>query len=377
MRPIFIPLSGKTDGSGNATLPIRLEATGDWRNVKLALGTTAPAEWAVLKTGTPITYGRGRRVTLGPELLEPSDTIVVNVIGGPPNAPIEGSVSGLGGAWNEIMPSFAPQPNTISLDTGSPQEEIPGSPFTIPNDGFAHALGTFQVPSGAHGVGFTFPVPANIAQLQVVGANSGVDYAANSLAGVTETVTVKLYSGIDTAITVTVTTINTGGNSTVYGVFILDTLVVTIDTDEPGRVVLVTNLGKVYSQDTASTGQISLAVSERYANPAPWQAPNISNGYSTGSLAAGGTIVIVAGGGANVRTRLFKVTVNVSGFANGFGSIECPSGTERAQWNGLQSNTQEYSFEGLDCGLNAGVLIRNKAGGASSFIQGHASVNQT
>jgi hypothetical protein len=117
MRPIFIPLAGATDASGNATINVPLERTGDWRNVKLALGTIGPAEWAILKTGTALTYGRGRRVTLGPELLEPQDTISVSVTGGPVNAAISGSVSGVGGSMGEVMATFTPAPNTIALDS--------------------------------------------------------------------------------------------------------------------------------------------------------------------------------------------------------------------------------------------------------------------
>ena len=165
----------------------------------------------------------------------------------------------------------------------------------------------------------------------------------------------------------------------------------TVDvTDRAGRVLgdivdrLNRQLGRVVNVDTLNNavsvaqdlgGNFRLATYRTV--PATWEVPNLSAGYSTGSLAGNGTITILAGGGAGVRTRLFKVTVNVQAYANGFGMIECPSGTIVAQWNAIVSNTQEYSFEGLDCGLNAGVVLRNGAAGATGFIQGHALVNQT
>lgn len=158
----------------------------------------------------------------------------------------------------------------FNVGVDQPQALIPGSPFTVAQDGLGHSLGTFTLPTGCHTVGFTFANPAGIAQLQVIGTQSGIDYAARSLAGVTVTVTVKVYSGIDASVQVIVTTNNLGGNTTVRGVFILGAQVVTLDSEEFNGVFLETNLGQVISSDVAGTGQRSLAVSERYANPAPW-----------------------------------------------------------------------------------------------------------
>jgi hypothetical protein len=113
-----VPVGGKsTDANGNATFDLGLERTGEWRDVKVSASLPAPAEWALFTGGSPLTFGRGRRVTLGPELLEPFDTLQLAVTGGPPSQPIVGAVTGKAGSMEEIVSAYAPAPNTIALDT--------------------------------------------------------------------------------------------------------------------------------------------------------------------------------------------------------------------------------------------------------------------
>jgi hypothetical protein len=120
MRPFRDDLTGKTDANGNATLKVKLPQTGEWHDLKVALGMAGGAEWALLLSGTAVNYGRGRRVVLGPELVQDGETLTVSVTGGPPNMSILGAVTGKSGAIQEVLASFVPQPNTIALDTTSP-----------------------------------------------------------------------------------------------------------------------------------------------------------------------------------------------------------------------------------------------------------------
>lgn len=229
MRPILIPVAAKTDANGAASIDVRLERTGDWRAVKIALGTTGPAEWSAVQSGVPVTFGRGRRVTLGPELMQPDDTLKIEVTGGPVLAQITGSVSGIGGTMQEIIEAFKPEPNTIALDTSTSRQKLfpdgttPATSLLTPsytvNSG-ATVTNTFTLPAGtvelifsanASGLVFTY-------QLLVVGRQSGTQYFGSDAApGSTQDVsfptrplTVRVGTDLDTQ--VSVTTFNSGAN---------------------------------------------------------------------------------------------------------------------------------------------------------------------
>lgn len=132
MRPLRVDLTGTTDASGNASIRVKLPVTGEWHDVKFALSTTGPAEWALLVSGTAITYGRGRRVTLGPELIQDGEQVTVTVTGGPVLAPIIGSATGRSGDPDTITAQWGPQPNTIALDTSNPRQKLYPDGVPIP-----------------------------------------------------------------------------------------------------------------------------------------------------------------------------------------------------------------------------------------------------
>jgi hypothetical protein len=259
MRPISIPVTGTTDSSGAATLRIPLERTGDWRNVKLALGTTGPAEWAILKAGVPITFGRGRRVTLGPELLEPQDTITVTVTGGPVSAAILGSVNGLAGTQDEILATYVPAPNTIALDQSSIQQVI--GTVTAPGGGGA-VTGTFQVPSGVQVVGFIidFSVSGNPTSIKINGHQTGNTYipspSATVLAGSAGPYTAIIASTLDTSIDVIVTP---GVATAVVDVLAFFTPINTLVQQIPGTTFSVTEKGSSWI-GLADSGELGTGV---------------------------------------------------------------------------------------------------------------------
>lgn len=211
VRPLYVDITGTTDANGNASIPVQFpRMTGRWHNAKFTLGLSAPAEWAILVNGRPYTYGRGRRVTLGPELIQDGETVAVSVIGGPQSATVDGTCTGVSGPPDEIMSSFTPAPNTIALDAFNTSVLI----GTVKNVGSSDVKGptTIQLPGGAQGVGFAASMLApNVvaAKILIVGHQTGLTYVDNELNvpfGLVQTASwaTELYPE-DTSLDVTVT----------------------------------------------------------------------------------------------------------------------------------------------------------------------------
>lgn len=214
MRRILVPVAATTDANGNATITIPLERTGEWRNVKVALSTTAPAEWALSSAGNQVNYGRGRRAVLGPELLEPEDTLVVTVTGGPVKAAISGTASGVAGSSAEIISSYQAAPNTIALDT-SLVSKVLGT-LTVAGGGQA-GTATYPIPPGTLGLAFVWQTtPANLVPsvLTLTGGQSGVRYLNTPPATVLADAN-EVFTDLDTTVTLNVTTNGSATSTTV------------------------------------------------------------------------------------------------------------------------------------------------------------------
>jgi hypothetical protein len=255
MRPVLIPVTGTTDASGNATLILPLERTGEWRNIKIALGTTGAPEWAVLRSGAPVTYGRGRRVTLGPELCEPFDVLTVSVTGAAALAPITGTVSGVSGSGPEVLPTYVPAPNTIALDTSSPSLTL------VTQKTLAHAVQTsvdVQLTPGFHALGFLTTAPLNIASVvSITGDQTGASYFEGSsifMSGFTVVPIVAPNPLLDTTVTVKVLNNSPSTDYTLWVFGLLDVEAMqTLNSGLPGTDLLVQN-----------------------DIPAAWQTPNVA-----------------------------------------------------------------------------------------------------
>lgn len=162
MRAIRVDVTGTTDASGNFSQTIRLDKTDEWRVLKVAIGTTGPAEWVLTTSGTPLTYGRGRRVTLGPELLQPFDTLTVSCTGGPINAAISGSCTGMAGNESEVISVYTPAPNTIALDVAQPRRQLwPDGTALVNQKG-----PSFQVPAAVN-TNATFTLPTGTTDVRI------------------------------------------------------------------------------------------------------------------------------------------------------------------------------------------------------------------
>ena len=308
MRPILIPVAAKTDANGAASIDVRLERTGDWRAVKIALGTTGPAEWSAVQSGVPVTFGRGRRVTLGPELMQPDDTLKIEVTGGPVLAQITGSVSGMGGTMQEIVDAFKPAPNTIALDSAIPRQKLFPDGTTVPTS----ALTPSYTVGASATVTNRFTVPAGTVALRFLVNASGLFFTYELL--VTGHQSVAQYYGDPLA----------PGSTLVVPTPTLP-FTIPIENDWDSQVdVTLTN---------TSTNSLRVFVSALFAPEAPgqtgaaqtvteisqfWQVEFTTLGSQVGALAAGASATLVAGV-ATETIVVFGVLVDASGASGGAG----------------------------------------------------------
>jgi hypothetical protein len=177
MRPLRIDVTGTTDKAGNASIPVKLPVNGEWHDVKFALSTSGPAEWALLVSGTAITYGRGRRVTLGPELIQDGEQVTITVTGGPVLSPIIGSATGRSGDPDTITAQWGPQPNTIALDSAIPRQKL--YPDGVPIPPLASTPSLTILSGGNATVRFT--LPAGTVLLRILANASGIFFGYSLL----------------------------------------------------------------------------------------------------------------------------------------------------------------------------------------------------
>lgn len=210
MRPVRVDLAGTTDASGNATIKVPLPFTGAWYNVKFSLSLSDPAEWAVLVSGTVLTYGRGRRVTLGPELIQDGETVTITVTTGPPTAAIIGSMNGAAGTPTEMLSSYAPQPNTISVDTAAEVQLLK----SIQGVGPVTTTG-IPIPKHANAVGYVLNAgPGAATSINLSGEQTGITYLTHTAAQFQNTPIAVLLDPRDTTLKVIV-----GSGAGSWGIF--------------------------------------------------------------------------------------------------------------------------------------------------------------
>lgn len=194
MRDLLVPITGTTDASGNASITVQLPRSTEWHVGKFALETTSLASWKVTLGGSAVNYALGQRVAIGPELIQPMDVVVVTVSNGPAKAAIGGTLVGVSGTLEEILPYYLPAGSltTLSLTnaaaiagqllhTTAPSATATNAgSFTVPVG--TESLSVITVPSGAGGNG----------SFKLVGASSGFVYfqGVQQLAASFETVPV-------------------------------------------------------------------------------------------------------------------------------------------------------------------------------------------
>jgi hypothetical protein len=317
---------------------------------KIVLSTTGPAEWAVTLGGGAVNFGRGRRVVLGPELMQPMDQLAVTVSGGPPSAAILGSLNGVSGTLDEVLAHFTPQSNTIAVDTSAVET----------------VLGTVAVPAqnGGASVGpLNFPLPAGT---QCVGL-------AWSAAGANNAPTIAVVSGHQTAIAY----INLSAlpnNSAVQAV-IVDSRDTSIDVSFTGRsnvtssidVLAWSNQPAVFIEQAPGS---TISVDARTLVPAPWQAPTTDAGILD---ATGTNPAILVAGVANqiIRVWSWKLEFGVTGAAR-FAGLR---GSTRVQFDGCFASTWSPAAGSFVENGNAGGIPL--ASGSSLLLDTTAAAGET
>jgi len=254
VRPFRQDVTGVIDANGNASMSVKLPGTGEWHALKVSLSTSGPAEWAILVSGTAITYGRGRRVTLGPELIQDGETVAITVTGGPPAATIIGAVTGKSGTPDEILLSYVPQPNTIAVDTASTAIVLQ----RIPVAAGGNANVAISVPTGTVAVGWQLDALVGDGQgplaVSFTGIQSGDLVGSWAFPFSGQALFAVPLGPADTSIRVSVT----ARGASACAIYVLA-------WSAAPAAPLPTTV-------EASTGAELLAVSEALATPAPWQA---------------------------------------------------------------------------------------------------------
>lgn len=368
MRPLRQDVTGTIDASGNVSIPIKLPATGEWHELKIALSTSGPAEWAILVSGTAITYGRGRRVTLGPELIQDGETVTVTVTGGPPRQPIIGAVTGKSGTPEEMLASYGPQPNTIALDAAIPRQKlfpdgtaIPPSPLTP----------SYTVGNGAT-VSNTFTLPAGTVAVRVLVNASGLAFSYSLL--VLGHQTVEQYWGSPSA---------PGSVQAVPTPTLPFTIPIENDWDSQLDFTL-TNTSTATLRVFVSAlfapeapGQAGAAQSVTEPTPANWQAPDQLPVAVNATLAAGAAQTLVAAlTGATVRLFDFNFSYDAV-VANAFLALQDTSGTNYGIYSVLTVSPFSFRFSGARLFPSLGVQVKNIGAAGPFTVRGHLTVSQS
>jgi len=348
MRRILIPVGGRsTDASGAATFDLGLEKTGDWRNVKVSLQTTGPAEWGLFSGGAPLTFGRGRRVTLGPELLEPQDQLQVQVSGGPVSQPILGAVSGLGGTMEEIVSGFNPAPNTIALDTSATRQKLFPVGVTPPTNLITPS---FTVASGGTSGALHFQLPAGTVAVRFLVTALGLLFTYRLM--VLGVQSVEQYYGDPAA---------PGSSLTVPVPTLPLTIPVEIDWDSQIIVQIdapTQNINVFVSALFAPEppGQAGAAQSVVAPSPATWQAPNLAPILINTTVLAGGNVVILAAV-AGQQVRIFSCSIGIDAAVAGAILLQDTTG---ANYHGFETSGPliPNPLVGLSAPLPVGVGVR-------------------
>lgn len=271
------------------------------------------------------------------------------------------------------MPGDVPDYSSVAV---SRQAAVPGSPFTVPNDGAQHDLGNVDIPVDAQAIVMATTGVIHINGFSMLGVTTGIEYVPAGLP--TQRISyIRVLPSIDTKLDVKVLTANVPGNTVLYFGILSGQQLIDLDVFAPAPVFLQTSAGTNVETDSGLGAASRLGVSLANARPAPWQFANLGQNVVTGGLAAGASVSIAAGGGAGVRTRLFRVMFSVEAAPASFGTVECPTGTIRGNWNGAVSRVYDFNWPALDCGLNADLIVNNTSLSPSGALNGHAALNQT
>lgn len=377
MRQFRQDLTGKTDANGNASITINMPQTGEWHELKVAASISAQAEWALIVSQSPYTYGRGRRVTLGPELIRDNESVTVTVTAGPPNAQIIGTVTGKSGTSDEMLASYGPQPNTIAVDTSAPTILL-GTVTAV--GGGIGGTGTFNVPLNAYALALLpelAGVAATITALNVQGVTSS-DFYLRDLSfpgGALPAAPIYVPLGtqpIDTQVTVGFSVSGGAGQPAINVIALLAPIATASILTGVGN-VSITN-----GQDTSTNagGSVPVVPAEFYT-PAPWQAPAFNAGINAVSVNSGASQLIIAASALKtVYLHEFSFSQDGANAASHW-TLQDTTGAVVADF--FDANVRKVfaqgSFGGVPLTSGRGLQMVNN-GAAASFLGGYVTYSQ-
>lgn len=272
------------------------------------------------------------------------------------------------------MPNDVPDYSSVTV---SSENAIPNSPFSFARDGLTHNINGVQIPVGTQWLVIGTQNTTDISNVVVTGTSTNVDYAFNTLSQLSPLTYVRVHPSLDPTVNIGIGMANGSGNATIAIAFGASPTVVDVDPAAPSGVFLESDVSVRISTPLNSGGAPDIGVQIENTHPPAGTSANVNGPIGVGSIAAGATFTFFGGGGAGVHTYLRRVTFSIEAVAATFGTIECPSGTVRANWDGRTTQIYTFDFDWLDCGANAGLVMKNTSAANSGIIDGHGTANQT
>lgn len=298
-----IDFSGTTDTGGNLSLQ-KIPSPAYWASLKVIAQVTGNAIWVIQVNGRAVTFGRGPRVDLGPILLQPKDTVTVQILSAQPMVTLTGKFLGVvAGTIGEILANFSQVPNTIAVDVSSPSLVL--EHVQVAANG--NSTTTVILPSGAQAIGWQLDGLAGDGQgpssVSITGQQTGDLYDTWSFPFSAQILFAVPLGSVDTSFTVFVQ----ARAAAACGVYVIAW------SQAP--------VAPLPATVAAADGAQLTAVSLQLANPALWQAPNrLPVRVANGLLAGVANRVQLLAGVAGQTIRVFAATLaaDAAAAAGGF-----------------------------------------------------------
>lgn len=340
--------SGTTDSTGAATLTVNALPT-QFAVFTMSAQCSGNPNWTVSINNTPVTYGNGPQVHLGPIATAPGERVLIGITGGLPSTSVTGSLSGTTHLTvNSAAANYVPAPNPVTVQAFSSKPEVLGT--LDPAAG--SVSGTFLVPPGTQSIGIAFSLQGGRSIIptlsKITGSPSSVEYIeipsflSGTPAGQWSTI-----NPLDTSVTLAVTATANAAN----------VLVMVIASKFP-----------MVGQTTADLHG-NVAVSAVNSQPALWQGP-IHCATANGSNVNGGASLTLISGvtGTVIYLHWIYLTSNTVGAAANSWLLQDTA----ANRYGANSNTTQQDGnpifncdrKGLPIQLSTGFQVVNQQGGA-------------
>lgn len=181
IQPIDKLFAGNCDANGNFVSPPIQPAPALYSALKVVAQTTgAAARWNVVVGGTSKAFSPGPQVDV-PILVQPNQSVIIQISGAQPNAAVSGTLTGVGGTtFEEVAPFLSLVPNTITLQTLTSEQPIDS--FTQPPN-VATANRLYRLPAGTQNVRLQVNGNAQLVSftgLKVLGNGTGNIYVLPS-----------------------------------------------------------------------------------------------------------------------------------------------------------------------------------------------------